>query len=176
MAETTQSQNIQTKTVAAQYDTITAKVVGINKADHSLTLENDLGERRMVRVDPNVVKNFDQIKTGDNVIVRQQQTLALSLIKGEKGQKPSTGAAMEMETAAPGEKPGLEATKVKQISAEILNIDKQNQTVKLKGPKGNMVWLKVNDPSKLENLKKGDLVAATYRESLAISVEPAPKK
>jgi Cu/Ag efflux protein CusF len=166
----------QTEDVAKQFETITAKVVKIDKATHTLTLLNDLQQRRSIQVDPNRVKNFDQIKVGDMVVVRQTQSLALTLTKHQKGEKPSAGAAMVTETASPGAKPGMETGKVVQISAEVVGINQANKTVDLKGPEGNTIRLAVRDASRLQNLKKGDMVAATYTKAMAISVEAAPQK
>jgi hypothetical protein len=47
--------------------------------------------------------------------------------------------------------------------------------VTVRGPEGNEVDIKVEDPAKLRNVKTGDLVRATYTEAMAISVS-APEK
>ncbi len=161
---------------ATEYNTWSAKVVGIDSATHTLTLLNDLGERHKIQVDPNQVKNFSQIKEGDLVVLRTSESLALTLAKAKKGEKPSAGAGMAMDKASPGQKPRIGEAKVLEISAEVVHVDQAKQTVKLKGPEGNTVQVKVQDPSRLQGLKKGDLVAATYTESTAISVEPQPAK
>jgi len=62
------------------------------------------------------------------------------------------------------------------VTAKIKAIDKKNNTVTLKGPKGNLKTVKVKDPSNLDKVKVGDLVQITYTEALAIGVEEAPKK
>ena len=158
------------------FETLSAKVVGIDKATHTLTLLNDMNQRHKVQVDPAQVKNFDQIKVGDMVVVRQAQSIALTITPHKKGQKPGAGAAMTVETAAPGEKPAIEKDKVIQVSAEITGINRTNNTVDLKGPEGNTFRVGVREPSRLEGLKKGDMVSLTRTKVLAISVQPAPGK
>jgi len=164
------------KTLAKQYNTLSAKVISIDKATHTLTLENDRAEKFKVQVDPKVVKNFDQIKVGNLVVVQESQRWAVSLKKHQKGAKPGVGAAIETETAPPGAKPGMETKKTVQVTAEIVKIDAANQTVNLKGPEGNIIRVNVKDPNNLKELKKGDMVAATYTKAMAISVVPQPKK
>jgi ribosomal protein S17 len=49
-------------------------------------------------------------------------------------------------------------------------IDKEKQTVTLKGPKRSLT-LQVRDPKKLEAIKVGDPVVARYYEAIAIEVK-----
>jgi hypothetical protein len=42
------------------------------------------------------------------------------------------------------------------------------------GPRGKQFTVKVKDPTILDRVRVGDRVQATYRESLAISVQSAP--
>jgi len=56
------------------------------------------------------------------------------------------------------------------IVGTVTAIDGKTQLVTVRGPQGNEVDLKVQDPAKLKNVKIGDLVKATYTEALAISV------
>jgi ribosomal protein S17 len=161
---------------AAQYNTVTATVISVNQANHTLMLENDEGIRHEVKVDPTVVKNFKNIKKGDLVVIRETEQIALTLTKREKGQEPEAGAALATDLAPEGQKPGMAAVETAQISAEIVKVDQSNQTVDLKGPEGNVMRLKARDPNNLAKLKKGDMVTATYTKAFAISVEPAPAK
>jgi len=49
--------------------------------------------------------------------------------------------------------------------------------VTLSGPSGNERVVQVKDPKNLENVQVGDMVYATYTESLGISIEEvAPGK
>jgi hypothetical protein len=56
------------------------------------------------------------------------------------------------------------------IVADVVNVDATAKTVSLKGPKGNVVDLNVQDPEQLKLVKKGDKVEATYTQALAISM------
>jgi hypothetical protein len=139
-------------------------------------LLNDRNESREIQVDPAVVKNFNQIKVGDMVVVRESQSIALRLERDARGGKPSAGVAMTAEKAPPGDRPALATEKTVDIRAEIIGIDRANNLVSLKGPEGNVVKVLAKDPSRLEGLKTGDMVLATYTRAMAISVEPAPSR
>ncbi len=65
------------------------------------------------------------------------------------------------------------------VKATIEAIDKTNRVIKLKGPKGNVVEVKADEKVKrFDELNVGDVVEATYTESLAVHVrkpdEPVP--
>ena len=81
-----------------------------------------------------------------------------------------------MERAPLGAKPGGTLGREVKIVADVVAVNPKTRTVTLKGPKGNTVDLKVEDPAQFANIKMGDQVDAVYTEALAISVEPAAKK
>lgn len=161
--------------ISTEYNTVTAKVLDVDYAKQKLTLENDIGVRSVVKVDSKV-KNFKNIKKGDIVKIEQIESLALSLTKKEKGEKPSAAVVTEKSTAPVGSKPAADVVESTQITAEVVKVDMAKSMVELKGPEGNIMALKAKDPKNLEGLKKGDMIAATYTEALAISVEAQPAK
>jgi len=64
------------------------------------------------------------------------------------------------------------------VSAEVVSVDTTNNTVTLKGPKGNVETIDVQDPdnqAKLPSLKPGQVMQFTYTEALAVSVTPSAK-
>jgi Cu/Ag efflux protein CusF len=64
------------------------------------------------------------------------------------------------------------------LKATIEAIDKTAKTVTLKGPKGNLVDVDASGVDRFDQLKVGDVVTATYYESLAVHVrkpgDPTP--
>jgi len=73
---------------------------------------------------------------------------------------------------APTEKaPGRAAGKAVQVKGTVAAVDKDAKTITLKGPKGRTVTLDVQDPSKLEAVKVGDPVVATYMEAVAFQIK-----
>jgi hypothetical protein len=153
--------------------TMSAQVVGLDKATRTVTLKGPKGNVVDV-VAGEEVKNFDQIKLGDFVVARYVQALTLELrkTKVKAGEPTVTEGAMR---AKPGERPagavGREVTAI----ADVIGVDPKKSTITLKGPRGNVVTLNVLNPDQFKVVKKGDQIEVTYTEALAMSVEPAPK-
>ena len=150
---------------------ISAKVVGIDKATRTLTLKGPQGNVVDV-VAGDEVRNFDQIKLGDFVVVRYAQALTLELrkTKTEAGDvSVNEGAVL----AAPGERPAVAGARQITAIATVTAVDQKKSTITLKGPRGNVVTLDVHNPDQFKVVKKGDQVDVTYTEALALSVEPA---
>lgn len=152
---------------------ISAQVVAIDKATRTVTLKGPKGKVVDI-VAGEQVKNFDQIKVGDLVIVKFVEALTLELKPGG-GQIRERIERENMASAKPGDPPAAVAGRTVTVIADVIGIDAAKQTVKLRGPK-RTVDLKVRDPNQLKLIKVGDQVEATFTEAVAVSVEPAPKK
>ena len=151
---------------------VRATVTALDKATRKLTLKGPKGKSTDVVVSDEV-RNFDQIKVGDEVVVQYREALSLELRK-TKGKMDATERGVAA-TAAPGERPAAFAGREVKAVAEVVAVDPKNNIISLKGPKGNVVDLKVRNPDHFKVVKKGDQVDATYTEALAISVQPAGK-
>ncbi len=161
------------KAAAVQAVEVSARVVGVDKATRTLTLKGPKGEAFDI-VAGDDVKNFDQIKAGDSVVARYAQALTLELRKT----KSAAGGVTMTEDAAkakPGERPAVAGARQLTAIADVVAVDPKASTMTLKGPKGNVVTLNVQNPEQFKVVKKGDQVEVTYTEALALSVEPAPK-
>ncbi len=86
------------------------------------------------------------------------------------GQTP-TPAPAEKKPAAAGKKPAAAEVKTIKVHGTVSAVDKDAKTITLKGPKGRTLTLDVHDPQKLEVVKVGDPVVATYYEAIAIEVK-----
>jgi len=157
-------------------DSVSAKVtvVGIKKKEHELKLRNEQGEEVDVIV-PKEVRNFPQIKKGDIIEVEYHLAAATQLEK--VSETNAAGEATVVERAPAGAKPGAWAMHTQSIVATVLEIDAANRLLRLQGPKGGIVSVKVPaDMKSFDGLKKGDKVSAVYTEAVAISVKEPPKK
>ena len=151
--------------------TVAAKVVKVDQKDRVVTLRNASGETFDVEVGDEV-KNLAQVKKGDDVVVTYYESLAITVRK--KGEaKPGVESGEGVATAKPGEKPAALAARKTTLTATVVGIDRGAGTVKLKGPKGNVVTIKAREPRRLEAVKVGDLIEAEYTAAVAVSVEPA---
>ena len=150
-----------------------AAVTAIDKATRTITLKAADGKSFDLAAGDEV-KNFDQIKVGDEVAVEYVRALTLELKKsgGALSKSESTDAVR----AKPGQKPGGAVGRQVTVMTEVVDVNPKNKTISLKGPKGNVVELDVQNPEQFKVVKKGDKVEAVYTEALAIAVVPAPKK
>jgi hypothetical protein len=151
---------------------ISASVEAIDKAQRTVTLKGPKGNVKTVTAGPDV-RNFDQIKVGDMVVVRYLESLTLTLKKDGKELLTKTEAT-DAARAKAGEKPAGIVGKQVEVTANVIAVDAASQTVMLKGPQ-RTVDLRIPDPKQFKLVKVGDQIQATYTEALALSVEPAKK-
>lgn len=150
-----------------------AKVTAIDKATRTVTLKGQAGKTFDV-VAGDEVKNFDQVKVGDEVVVEYVRALTLELKKG--GGAGGITEATDAARAKPGQKPAGAVGRQVTAMADVIDVNPKNKTITLKGPKGNVFELDVQNPDQFKVVKKGDKVEVVYTEALAIGVVPAPKK
>jgi hypothetical protein len=79
-------------------------------------------------------------------------------------------APLLAQAAPPAATPKLREASVITVRGTVEAIDKEKQTVTLKGPKRTLT-LKVRDPKKLEAIKVGDPVVGKYYEALVVEVK-----
>jgi hypothetical protein len=158
------------KALGASFMDMYATVEAVNKTTREVTLKGEKGKLTTI-VAGEEVKNFDQIKVGDTVVMKYRAALALELKKGNK--HSVSREEKEVGTRAnPGEKPSGTVVQQTKVMADVMKVDRKNQIITLRGP-NRTVELFVEDASQLKNIKKGDQVEATFTEALAISVQPA---
>jgi hypothetical protein len=153
--------------------TITAKVLAIDAANRQLTLKGPRGNETVVTVSPDV-KNFDQIKVGDDVVARYYEALSLTLVKDGKELVERKESADAYKAKA-GERPAAAVGRQVEVMADVTAVNPKTQKVTLRGPK-QTVELKVADPEQFKLIKVGDQIKAVYQEAVALSVEPAKAK
>jgi len=159
------------KFAAAAAVEVTAKVTAIDTRTRTVTLQASQG-RVLDVVAGDEVRHFDQMQVGDNVIVRYVEALTLDLKKSQAipGATVSGAAAR----AAPGQRPGGAVGREIVVLADVVAVDQAKSTISLKGPRGNVVDLKVQNQDHFKVVKQGDQVEAVYTEAVAIAVKRAP--
>jgi len=151
----------------------TLLVESIDKASRSVVLKNARGEQMKV-IAGDEIKNFDQIKVGDNVVASYTQGLVMTLKKGGGALRERIDSSQQGSAAA-GEKPAAYEAKEVAFIADVQQVDLKKQTVTLRGAK-KTVTLKIRDPEQLKLISKGDQVEGIFSEAVAIAVVPAPAK
>jgi len=153
--------------VAATVD-ITATIVAIDKTTRDITLKGPKGNEDVVTAGPEI-KNFDQLKVGDQVHAKYFESLVLELKKGG-GMAVAREESKDAMGAAPGAQPAGMVGRRITVVADVVALDPATQTVTLQGPK-RTVEVKVADPEQFKRIKKGDQVYAVYNQALAMVVE-----
>ena len=120
---------------------VTAAVVGVDKATRTITLKGPHGKALDV-VAGEGVRNFDQIKVGDSVMVKYQEALTIGL-KKTNAPASVTGSAVEGRSA-PGERPAGVLGREIVVLADVVGVDPKKSVISLKGPRGNVVDLTKN--------------------------------
>ena len=152
---------------------ISATVEAIDVPGRHVTVKGPKGKVSTLAVGPHV-RNLDQVKVGDKVLVRYEQALTLSLMKDGKELRSRSVSASGERAAVGAEPAGVVGQKV-EVTADVTAVNRKTKMVTLKGPERS-VDLKVNDPEQLKLIKVGDQVHAVYTEAVAIAVEAAAKK
>jgi Cu/Ag efflux protein CusF len=148
----------------------TGTVEAVDKATRQVSIKGPKGNVNTVTAGPDV-RNFDQIKVGDQVIVQYLEAVSLTLKKDGKELRSRTDTT-DSARAAAGDKPaGIVARQV-EVIADVIAVDAKTQVVTLRGPK-QVVELKVRDPEQFKLIKVGDQIQAVFTEAVAMSVEPA---
>jgi hypothetical protein len=147
----------------------TATVVAIDQRTRMVTLLRSDGQRIRFRVSDEV-RNLPQVRRGDQVNVTYYESVALHLRKPGHGR---TGVTVDEDAvrAQPGELPAGAVARETTVTSKVVDIDRPNQTATLQLPSKERITFPVDDPSRLDRVRVGDLVQLTYREALAIAVE-----
>jgi hypothetical protein len=157
------------KAVVADSVQVTATGTAIDKATRTVTLRGPQGNSVDV-ICGDEVKNFDQIRVGDRVSVVYMQALSLELRKARSNEAPS-GAVAAM-GAKPGDRPAGAVGREVRALADVVRVDQKNSVIALKGPRGNVIDLKVRNQDHFKVVKKGDQVEVVYAEAVAMAVTP----
>jgi hypothetical protein len=150
-----------------------ATITAVDRSRRLVTLRDASGQEIVVQVS-DAVKNFDQVKVGDEVVVSHTEALAWQVKPAGQG-APGISTDEGVTTAKAGEKPSATAASSVTITATITAIDLAAGTVTLTGPGGKSRTIKARDPNNLTKVKIGDLVDITYTEAVAIAVKPVEK-
>ncbi len=145
----------------------TATVEAIDMKTRMVTLRDTEGNIRKVHASEKVA-NLPQVRVGDKVTLDYIQSLAVRMAEPGEVKKQAVGM---IEAAKPGSKPGVFGAAEITVSATIIDIDKVNETAALKGPDGEVIVVKVQDPANLNKVKVGDTIIITYTEALALSIK-----
>lgn len=150
---------------------VRAKVIQLDTEHRIATLRGPRGRVFVVDVPPEV-QNFDQVRVGDELILRYLVAVAARLEPAPKNgirERVESGSA---ERAEVGFMPGAAGRRMIEVVAEIQAVDRKQRTVTLRGAKRSLT-LGVPPDIDMAKLKAGQNVRAMVVEAAALSMEPA---
>lgn len=156
------------RTVSASV-TRTSTVTKIDKKDRWITLKLEDGSLVDIQAGP-AVKNFDQIKVGDQLIAQAQDTVTIEVVPAGQAAPNVTGGS-SMVSAPKGAKPMGVVVDTVVVSGKVTAIDYATRTVTLVGPEGNSRTFQVGPEAKKFNaVKQGDVVVVTLKSATSLQV------
>jgi hypothetical protein len=146
-----------------------ATVAAVDQKTRKVTLKDDQGNTVSFTAGPEV-KNLAQVDVGDLVVAEYIETVSIRVVAAGEAEVGAAGGAV-VAKAEPGQKPAGGVAGGVTVVAELMAIDKKNETATLKLPDGQSKTIKVREPKNLDRVKIGDKVIITYAEAMAITVE-----
>jgi len=149
---------------------VNATVKAIDHPTRTVTLKDDTGDVSTFSVDPRV-KNLERVKVGDRVRAGYFESVSIE-VRDPNGPGGTSGSTLA--DTSDWQEDGAFGRQTK-VVAVVERLDRKKGTVALRGPAGNVHGFRVRDPRNLQNVKVGDEVVATYREALAVSIDPVSR-
>lgn len=152
-----------------------ATVKAVDAATRTVTLVGEDGNTVSVVAGPQVI-NFDQIKPGQTVLIRYDQSIQYVL--SPPGTKlPKSGLTTAAVGAPKGQMPAGAVSGKLVVTGLVTGIDATNHTVQVVNPSGGQVFtIPVVSQEGLKNfglIKVGDTITEVSSKSVAVSVQPA---
>jgi hypothetical protein len=156
------------RVVVAETTSIDARLDAVDVNMRRAMVTGPGGKTISIKVGPEV-KDLDQFKPGDLLIVRYFEPLALFIRKNAEPRAAAEGTAVQV--IAKGKKRTPVTVDTVELKGTVEAIEYAKRRVTLKGPEGKTRTIKV-DPSvkRLDEVKKGDQIVVRYTEATAFSV------
>jgi hypothetical protein len=164
------STGIPGQAVATRSERILGTVRSVDLAARSVTLEWMRGGIVVFTIGPEV-KLFDTTVPGDAVVVDIEQQLRLELQEPGAKSVPLTVSG----TRAADAPAGIAASGV-QATLTVTKVELGTRVVTLVDPGGATYGVTAGPGLRIEELKAGDRLLATYSHAVAVRVEKAPAK
>jgi hypothetical protein len=156
------------KATASRLATDTATIVALDVASRTLTLKRRSGQTQTIRVGPDVAR-LSEFAVGDVIRVDYQQTLELEYqAPGTKAVPMESGVTVNRNDR--DQAPGISESAGAQGTVTVTAIDAAARLVSFQEPGGNVYQVKAGPTIRLENLKVGDHLLATYVETVAVNL------
>ena len=158
--------------VAEKYSIMEGVVTKIDAANRTATLKNDQGETQFV-AGPGV-KNFKQIKVGDQLNVSFEIGVAVELLNS-KGNIRSEKQTTTVTTAPVGDKPAGTVSNTTTVITDVMEIDKAKRNISVKGMDGEIHIIHVKNKKLFSQIALHDQIKVVYFDQMKAVVTAAKK-
>ena len=146
----------------------TATVTAVDAVHRKVTLVGPDGAKTVFKADPKV-RNFDQIRVGDQVKATMVEQLVVFL--RQDGAPAGDGQAGMVALAPRGAKPGVLMADTVEVTATVKAIDLKRHKATLRFPDGKSKTVAVRPDVDLTKVTLGEEVVIRTTEAMAIVVE-----
>jgi hypothetical protein len=164
--------------VASETAEASATVESVNRDARTVVLRTDDGDRLLLEAGPEV-RNFDRIEPGDHVRASYHEALIAAVTqRGATDQEAGgsgTQASQSTARAPEGERPAGAVVNTVVTTVHVQAVDPAEGKVTFRRPDGIVRVATVETPEAKEfvsQLKPDDEVQITYKEALAVRLEP----
>jgi hypothetical protein len=154
---------------------VRARVVEIDTQRRTTTLRGVKGNIMTVQI-PAEVKNFEQIRTGDDLVIRYATAVIASIEPASKSGIRERVESVASASAPAGAMPGTITAHKVEVLAVVQALDRKARTATLRGAT-RTVKMAVPEGIDLSKVKVGDEVHASFVEAAVLSFEQVkPRK
>lgn len=150
--------------------TVRGWIDAVDKTNRTVTLKGPRGGT--VTLDVKDPKKLETMSVGDPVVAAFVEALAIK-VKKVPGATPSATMTEARVSSQPGETPSGAVGREVVVTTTITAVDRKEQTVTIKGPRGNTETIKVKDATNLSGVEAGDTAELTYTQALAVTLDRA---
>jgi hypothetical protein len=165
--------------VAEELVTAPFTVEDIDHKQRTLTVRSPDGEKMTMSV-PADTEGFKRLKKGDKIDVDYYRAAVVSVLPAGSA-AASNQPREQSQGVTSGHGGGGAATRGRQVtsSAEVVSVNRRDNSMKVKGPGGKTQTVSVQDPAvqnKVQGLKPGDVVQVTYTEAVVAAIRPSQSR
>ena len=148
-------------------------ITDIDHAGREMTLRSAQGQSETFSVSKEV-RRFDEAKVGDKVNLTYHIGFNAEVRKPTAEEQQNPLVVLEATgRAGAGEAPAGSSARQIRAVVTIEALNRVDQTITVKGPRGNVYTARVANPSRLDDVHIGDTIVMTFTEALAVSLNPA---
>lgn len=159
---------------AVESDEIVTKVVSVDASEHRIVVEGSDSKPVTIQLS-DAAQDLGHLKAGDHVATLVVHSIAFDLNTDVQSQAPGSIEMDGVERAtANNPHPGGAAFRMARVQLKIMAVDPKKNQVVLEGPAGALKTVTVEKPeirAKLKDLKVGETVLVTYKDTLQIVTE-----